>query len=203
MASGNRRSCKIARTCKNHIGGGGANVGAALEHWRPESVIHWRNRFRFRLWISGIDSDSDSGVKYLTVLDSDSDSGLNGIDSAGIKHKSPWELNVSIAHLLRPSASAEVITITVGIAWRSELTAKENLAGDETRRLSIAAPCYATPSLAAHNVDHGPRTRPTQCARECRICAGCKSSLRPSVTWSGLIGSCHVVFRLLAACQRW
>ena len=37
-------------------------------------------------------------------------------------------------------------------------------------------------------------TDPTQCAGECRICAGCKSSLRPSVTWSGLIGPCHVVF---------
>ena len=45
--------------------------------------------------------------------------------------------------------------------------------------------------------------RPTQCAGDCRICAGCKSSLRPSVTWSGLIGPCHVVFRLLAAWQRW
>ena len=45
--------------------------------------------------------------------------------------------------------------------------------------------------------------RPTQCAGECRICAGCKSSLRPSVTWSGLIGPCHVAFGLLAAWQRW
>ena len=44
---------------------------------------------------------------------------------------------------------------------------------------------------------------PTQCAGECRICAGCKTSLRPSVTWSGLIGPCHVVFGLLAAWQRW
>ena len=45
--------------------------------------------------------------------------------------------------------------------------------------------------------------RPTQCGGECRICAGCKSSLRPSVTWFGLTGPCHVVFRLLAAWQRW
>ena len=29
---------------------------------------------------------------------------------------------------------------------------------------------------------------PTQCAGERRICAGCKSSLRPSVTWSDLNG---------------
>ena len=45
--------------------------------------------------------------------------------------------------------------------------------------------------------------RPTQCAGECRICAGWKSSLRPSVTWFDLTGPCHVVFRLLAAWQRW
>ena len=29
----------------------------------PESVIQWRNRFRFRLWIRGIDFYSDPGVK--------------------------------------------------------------------------------------------------------------------------------------------
>ena len=37
---------------------------------------------------------------------------------------------------------------------------QENLAGGETRRLSIAAPSHATPSPAAHEVDLGRRGRP-------------------------------------------
>ena len=44
--------------------------------------------------------------------------------------------------------------------WRSAFTVKENLAGGETRRLSIAAPSHATPSPAAHKVDLGRRGRP-------------------------------------------
>ena len=49
---------------KNHIGGRAFwGKQATLEHWGLESVIQWRNRFRFRLWISGIDFDSDPGVK--------------------------------------------------------------------------------------------------------------------------------------------
>ena len=61
---GNKHGGIIARSCKNHIGGRAFwGKQATLEQWGPESVIQWRNRFRFRLWISRIDSDSDSGVK--------------------------------------------------------------------------------------------------------------------------------------------
>ena len=58
------------------------------------------------------------------------------------------------------SAPTKRYKITPLIAWRSAFTAKENLAGGETRRLSIAAPSHATPSPAAHKVDLGRRGRP-------------------------------------------
>ena len=60
--------------------------------------------------------------------------------------------------MLCQSPSAEVITLR--IAWRSAFTAKESLAGGETRRLFIAAPSHATPSPAADKVDLGRRGRP-------------------------------------------
>ena len=65
VTSGNRHCCKIVHSCKKitpaeRIRGKRATLG----HLGPESVFHWRNRFRFRLWLSVIDSDSDSGVKF-------------------------------------------------------------------------------------------------------------------------------------------
>ena len=65
------------------------------------------------------------------------------------------------------------------IACRSAFTAEENLAGGGVRR--ILSRC-ATP-VSGRSMWTRP-ARPTQCAGECRICAGCKSSLRPSAMCS-------------------
>ena len=106
----------------------------------------------------------------------------------------------SIAHLLCQSPSAEVITLlyrmALGVYGQGEPRWWRNAPAIYRRPES----CYSASGRSLS----GPRSaRPTQCAGECRICAGCKSSLRPSVTWSDLIGPCHVVFRFLVAWQRW
>ena len=60
-------------------------------------------------------------------------------------------------------------TVSISVCWSNHFTVshgarrlrrKENLAGGETRRLSIAAPSHATPCPAAHKVDLGRRGRP-------------------------------------------
>ena len=65
------------------------------------------------------------------------------------------------------------------IACRSAFTAEENLAGGGARR--ILSRC-ATP-VSGRSMWTRP-ARPTQCPGGCRICAGCKSSLRPSAMCS-------------------